>query len=286
MRCAVKIINSNDKIMFSTLSKPLIMGILNATPDSFSDGGKFNHVQTALAHALKMIADGASIIDVGGESTRPGSEAVCANEQIARVVPIIEAIRAKSDVLISIDTTLSVVAQAALKAGADIINDVSAGHDDGKMFTLAAQKNVPIILMHAQGTPKTMQENPYYENVVEEVLEALLQRANEAINAGIKKENIVLDIGIGFGKRKQNNLDLLAYLADFVALGFPVLLGTSRKRFMGAICDVDEPEQLVTATAVTTALGVMAGVQLFRVHDVKENKQALDVALAIKHSKS
>lgn len=271
------------KFMFSTLTKPLIMGILNVTPDSFSDGGKFNHVETALTHALKMIADGASIIDVGGESTRPGSEAVSANEQIQRVVPIIEAIRHHSDVLISIDTTLSVVAQAALNAGANIINDVSAGRDDGKMFALAAQKNVPIILMHAQGTPKTMQENPYYENVVEEILTALMQRADEAINVGVKKENIVLDIGIGFGKRKQDNLELLAHLAKFVALGFPVLLGTSRKRFMGTICDVSEPSELVTATAVTTALGVMAGVQLFRVHDVKENKQALDVAWAIKN---
>jgi dihydropteroate synthase len=233
-----------------------------------------------------MIQDGASIIDVGGESTRPGSDAVSAEEQIARVVPIIEAIKARSNVLISIDTTLSVVAQAALNAGANMINDVSAGHDDGKMFTLAAQENVPIILMHVQGTPKTMQENPYYENVVAEVLVALEQRVNEAIEAGVKKENIVLDIGIGFGKRKQDNLDLLANLDDFVALGFPVLLGTSRKRFMGTICDVNEPEELATATAVTTALGVMEGVQLFRVHDVKENKQALDVAFAIKNSKS
>lgn len=268
--------------MISQIKKPLIMGILNATPDSFSDGGKFNEVENALQHALLMISEGATIIDIGGESTRPNSDAVSANEQIQRVVPIIQAIRKVSDVLISIDTTLSDVAEAALNAGANIINDVSAGNDDAKMFVLAAQKNVPIILMHAQGTPKTMQDNPYYENVVQEVLMALQQRVNEAIKAGVKKENIVLDIGIGFGKRKQDNLDLLANLANFVALGFPVLLGTSRKRFMGTICDVDKPTELVTATAVTTALGVMAGVQIFRVHDVKENKQALDVAWAIK----
>lgn len=259
------------------------MGILNATPDSFSDGGKFTQVETALAHARQMISDGAEIIDVGGESTRPGSEAVTAAEQINRVVPVIKVIREHSNVLISIDTTLSVVAEAALNAGANIINDVSAGLDDEKMFELAAQKNVPIILMHAQGTPKTMQDNPNYENVVQEVIAALLQRANEAVVAGVKKENIVLDVGIGFGKRKQDNLDLLAHLANFVALGFPVLLGTSRKRFMGSICHVSEPSELVTATAVTTALGVMAGVQMFRVHDVKENKQALDVAWAIKN---
>jgi dihydropteroate synthase len=269
-------------MIFSQIEKPLIMGILNATPDSFSDGGKFNQVENALQHALLMISEGATIIDIGGESTRPNSDSVSADEQIQRVVPIIQAIRKVSDVLISIDTTLSVVAEMALNAGANIINDVSAGNHDAQMFALAAEKNVPIILMHAQGTPKTMQDNPYYENVVQDVLTALKQRANEAIKIGVKKENIVLDIGIGFGKRKQDNLDLLAHLADFVALGFPILLGTSRKRFMGTICDVNEPSELVTATAVTTALGVMAGVQIFRVHDVKENKQALDVAWAIK----
>ena len=268
--------------MISDFEKPLIMGILNATPDSFSDGGKFNHVENALQHALLMISEGATIIDVGGESTRPNSDSVSAEEQIQRVIPIIHAIRKVSDVLISIDTTSSIVAEAALNTGANIINDVSAGNNDEKMFVLAAQKNVPLILMHAQGTPKTMQDNPYYENVVQDVLSALKQRANEAIKSGIKKENIILDIGIGFGKRKQDNLDLLAHLADFVALGFPILLGTSRKRFMGAICEVNEPSELVTATAVTTALGVMAGVKIFRVHDVKENKQALDVAWAIK----
>lgn len=268
--------------MFSELKKPLIIGILNVTPDSFSDGGKFNHLENALEHAQSMLLDGATIIDIGGESTRPNSDSVSSDEQIERVLPIIKAIRQHSDVLISIDTTSSLVAETALNAGANIINDVSAGKNDPKMFTLAAQKNVPIVLMHAQGTPKTMQENPYYENVVQDVISALMEHANEAIKAGVRKENIVLDIGIGFGKRKQDNLDLLAHLADFVALGFPVLLGTSRKRFMGMICDVSEPAELVTATAVTTALGVMAGVQLFRVHDVKENKQALDVAWAIK----
>jgi dihydropteroate synthase len=274
----------SDFFMILNITKPLIMGILNATPDSFSDGGKFNQLENALQHALRMIAEGAKIIDIGGESTRPNSESVSAEEQIKRVVPIIEAVRQHSDVLISIDTTQSVVAEAALNAGANWINDVSAGQNDAKMFVLAAQRNVPLILMHAQGTPQTMQENPYYENVVEEVISALTQRAHEAMAAGMKKENIVLDVGIGFGKRQQDNLDLLAHLADFVALGFPVLLGTSRKRFMGSICDVSEPAELVTATAVTTALGVIAGVQLFRVHDVKANQQALEVAWAIRQA--
>jgi len=176
------------------------------------------------------------------------------------------------------------VAKAALDAGATIINDVSAGQGDPDLFTLAAQTEVPIILMHSQGTPKTMQDNPYYDDVVQDVIKALQDRVNAALKAGIKKENIAIDPGIGFGKRKQDNLDLLAHLETLVKLGFPVLLGTSRKRFMGTLCNVTEPSELVTATAVTTALGVMAGVQLFRVHDVKENRQAADVAWAIKQS--
>ena len=267
---------------FNSLDTPLIMGILNVTPDSFSDGGQFNQPDMALNQVNLMIAQGASIIDVGGESTRPNSQPVDAVEQIARVVPIIKMIREHSDITISIDTTLSEVASAALEAGANMINDVSAGQADAYMFALAASKNVPIVLMHAQGTPQTMQDNPYYDNVVDEVINALKTSVHSAMKQGIKQENIILDVGIGFGKRRQDNLALLAHLADFVALGFPVLLGTSRKRFMGALCEVSEPAELVTATAATTALGVMAGVQLFRVHDVKENKQALDVAFAIR----
>ncbi len=264
--------------------KPLIMGILNVTPDSFSDGGKFSGLDAALQQVELMLSEGVDIIDIGGESTRPGAEPVAASEQIQRVVPVIEAIRQSvgSDVLISIDTTLSEVAKAALDAGADIINDVSGGRADQTILALAAQTGAPIILMHSQGTPKTMQDNPHYEDVVQEVLDALNDSINAALKAGVKKEAIAIDPGIGFGKRKQDNLDLLAHLDRFVATGFPVLLGTSRKRFMGTICDVTEPSELVTATAVTTALGVMAGVQMFRVHDVKENRQAADVAWAIK----
>ena len=272
--------------MFSQLNKPLIMGILNVTPDSFSDGGKYSGLDDALMQVERMLAEGVDIIDIGGESTRPGSDSVTPAEQIQRVVPVIRAIRQqlKSPVLISIDTTSSTVAKAALDAGATIINDVSAGQGDPDLFTLAAQTEVPIILMHSQGTPKTMQDNPYYDDVVQDVIKALKDRINIALNAGIKKENIAIDPGIGFGKRKQDNLDLLAHLKKLVELGFPVLLGTSRKRFMGTLCNVTEPSELVTATAVTTALGVMAGVQLFRVHDVKENRQAADVAWAIKQS--
>lgn len=265
--------------------KPLIMGILNVTPDSFSDGGKYADRQSAVQQVQRMLSEGVDIIDIGGESTRPNSDPVPALEQIARVVPVIEAIRQESEVFISIDTTSSEVAQAALDAGANLINDVSAGLNDPAILTLAATRNVPIILMHSKGTPKTMQDNPHYDNVVQEVIDALQQRIAAALAAGIQRDNIILDVGIGFGKRKQDNLDLLAQLAAFVALGFPVLLGTSRKRFMGSICDVSEPAELVTATAVTTALGVMDGVSLFRVHDVRENRQAVDIAWAIKQSR-
>jgi len=272
--------------LFRAFEKPLIMGILNVTPDSFSDGGKYSTVKAAVTQAEKMLADGADIIDIGGESTRPGSEPVPALEQIRRVVPVIEAIKGlSSSLLVSIDTTLAEVAEAAIGAGADLINDVSGGTGDAKMLTLAARLDVPIVLMHNQGTPKTMQDNPYYDDVVGEVVAVLRERVEAALAAGIKKERIIIDPGIGFGKRRQDNIDLLAHLDAFAGLGFPVLLGTSRKRFMGSLCHVEEPAELVTATAVTTALGVMAGVKLFRVHDVKENRQAADVAWAIRQSR-
>lgn len=270
--------------MFDSFHKPFIMGILNVTPDSFSDGGHHNTVETALKQAEKMLHDGTDIIDIGGESTRPKSLSVSSGEQIARVIPVVKAIRAhlSKEVLISVDTRLSTVAKAALEAGATIINDVSAGRDDPQILTVAAQAGCPIILMHIQGTPETMQDNPQYEDVVAEVLANLKKSVDNAITAGIKPENIIIDPGIGFGKRVQDNLKLLAHLSNFVATGFPVLLGTSRKRFMGSFCNVTESAELVTATAATTALGVMAGIQLFRVHDVKENRQAADMAWAIK----
>lgn len=261
------------------------MGILNVTPDSFSDGGKFTHIDSAIEQVQCMLEEGVDIIDIGGESTRPGAESVSPEEQINRVVPVITAIRKNlsKTALISIDTTSSAVANAAIKAGANIINDISAGVNDNSILQLASEFEIPIILMHMKGIPKTMQENPLYEDVVKEVISALKQRIDAALAAGIKKHNIVVDPGIGFGKRKQDNLDLLANLDKILAIGYPVLLGTSRKRFMGSICAVSEPAELVTATAVTTALGVMSGVQIFRVHDVKENRQAADVAWAIKH---
>ncbi len=272
--------------MFKKIDKPMIMGILNATPDSFSDGGQFTGVGAAIRQAIAMIDEGADLIDIGGESTQPGSDAVSVDEQIRRVVPVIEAIRESIsvEIPISIDTTQAKVARAALDAGANMINDISAGRDDETILKLASERNTPIILMHMQGKPKNMQDQPYYQEVVDEVLVFLEQRIQAALKAGIPKSNIAIDPGIGFGKRKQDNFDLLAALQRFVATDFPVLLGTSRKGFLGKICNVSEPTELATATAATTTIAVMNGVQIFRVHDVKENRQAADIAWAIKQS--
>lgn len=263
--------------------RPLIMGILNITPDSFSDGGKFIEPDIAVEHAVNMVGEGADIIDIGGESTRPGSERVPAREQIERVIPILTAIKKAipAGISISIDTTLSEVADAALDAGASIINDVTAGRDDDGILELAAERRVPIILMHMQGTPNTMQKDPHYNNVVEEIRGFLLERAQVAEGVGVLKENIIIDPGIGFGKTKEHNLALVANLKRFTDTGYPVLLGASRKRFMGSICHVAQFSELVGATCATTVIGAQAGVKIFRVHDVKANRQALDVALAI-----
>lgn len=263
--------------------RPLIMGILNVTPDSFSDGGQFVQTDVAVAQALRMAAEGADIIDVGGESTRPGADPVPARIQIERVVPVIRHIRRElpGTTSISIDTTHAAVAAAALDAGAGIVNDVSAGCDDSAMLTLAATRGVPVVLMHMQGTPKTMQEQPYYENVVEEVRAFLLERADTAQRAGVPREHIVLDPGIGFGKRRDDNLALLGALGRLVVTGYPVLLGASRKRFMGSICHETDTARLMPATVATTAIGALQGVRIFRVHDVWENRQAADVAWAV-----
>ncbi len=266
---------------------PIIMGILNLTPDSFSDGGIYLDPEVAVLHAREMVEEGAAIIDVGGESTRPGSERVPPQEQIRRVVDPIRAIRSAipEDVLISIDTTRADVAAAALEAGASILNDVSAGRDDAGMFTLAAERELPLILMHMQGEPKSMQEAPCYDDVVAEVKEFLLERAEAARSAGVARERIVIDPGIGFGKTREHNMELMRHLEVFVATGYPVLLGASRKRFMGSICHETEPASLLGATCATTVLGVQAGVRIFRVHDVRPNRQAAELAFALGNGK-
>ena len=272
--------------MFNSSEKPLIMGILNVTPDSFSDGGHFNNITSALMQVEKMLNDGADIIDIGGESTRPYSISVSSGEQVQRVIPIIKAIRKQlsSTVQISIDTRLSSVAKLALAEGANIINDISAGYNDPNILNVAADYDCPIILMHIKGTPQTMQDNPSYDNVVPDVLASLHISAERAKQAGIKQNKIILDPGIGFGKTNEHNLTLLGHLNQFVETGYPILLGTSRKKFLNKITSTEKPEDLALATAVTSALAVMAGVKMLRVHDVKENRQAVDVAWAIKQS--
>jgi len=267
----------------SQKNKPKIMGILNVTPDSFSDGGQFDNLDAAISQGKKMINEGADIIDIGGESTRPGSKRISSNQQIERVAHIIKAISETKpkNIQISIDTTLSSVAEAALNAGAEIVNDVSGGNNDPEIIRLCADRQCPYIVMHMQGTPETMQNNPTYKDVVSEVLHFLQTRSEECLKAGINKDNIIIDPGIGFGKTSEHNLKLLNNLNILVNSGYSVLLGASRKRFMGEICNVERPLELVGATTATTVLGVLAGVKIFRVHDVMPNRQAVDTTWTI-----
>ncbi len=272
--------------MFEALAndgRPLLMGILNVTPDSFSDGGRLVDVEAACRWAEAMVADGADIIDVGGESSRPGALAVTPAVQLQRVLPVISELRRRlpASVSLSVDTRSVEVAQVVLQGGATIINDISAGHEPG-MFATVAAHGAGLVLMHMQGSPATMQDEPRYGDVVVEVCAFLRARADAAEAAGIARTNIALDPGIGFGKTRSHNLRLLAMLEELVACGYAVLLGTSRKRFMAAICNETNPLELVGATCATTALGVAAGARIFRVHDVKANRQAADVAWAIK----
>jgi len=266
------------KLDFSTGCR--VMGVLNVTPDSFSDGGQFLDADQAVAHGLQMAADGAAIIDVGGESTRPRSDPVSTDEQIRRVVPVIEGLARRADVPISIDTCNVDVAQAALAAGAAIINDITA-LADGRMTSLVAESEVPVVLMHMQGTPTTMQSEPQYDDVVGEVLHFLLERAQQAESFGVPSERIFIDPGIGFGKTLSHNLALLKYIDRFVATGYRVLVGTSRKRFIGTLTGRDEPPDRVFGTAATVTLCAAAGVSLVRVHDVAAMYDVLRVTGAV-----
>ena len=270
--------------MSDTPSKPLLMGVLNVTPDSFSDGGLHHDRNMAVTRAREMVELGADIIDIGGESTRPGADRVSIDEQLRRVIPVIRQLQQElpAELPISIDTTSTQVAGTALEQGATIVNDISAGRDDPGMFSLVAEAGTPYIIMHMQGTPRTMQDNPRYDDVVAEIRSFLLERAAAAEDAGVRQENLVIDPGIGFGKSKRDNLDIIMNLESFTATGYKVMLGASRKRFMGSICDINEYSELVGATCATTTIGVFAGVDIFRVHDIKENRQALDVAWALR----
>ncbi len=258
------------------------MGILNITPDSFSDGGKFLDKDSALYQAETLITEGADILDIGGESSRPFSEPVPVDEELNRVIPIIKAIRSRFNIPISIDTTKHQVAKAALDEGADIINDISALRFDDKMVKVAATYGVPVILMHMKGTPKDMQINPVYKDVVKEVTEFLKQRLEFAYSNGIKLENIILDPGIGFGKSFDHNLELINKLNEIVSIGQPVLIGASRKAFIGAITGIKEPEKRDIPTLAVTSVCALKGAHIMRVHKVGITCQVLKVVDAIK----
>jgi dihydropteroate synthase len=262
---------------FERRDRVLVVGILNATPDSFFEGSRFPSASEAVERALQMEAEGADVIDVGGESSRPGSEPVPADVESARVVPIIEGIRKRSDVLVSVDTVKSAVAGEALAAGATIVNDISALRLDAAMAGTVAAANAYVVLMHMQGTPATMQKKPEYKDVVDEVHEFLAGRIRAAECAGIPRERVIIDPGIGFGKRLSHNLALLRNVERLTDLGPPVLVGASRKSFLGEILDLPAEDRLEGTLAVH-AVAVARGADLIRVHDVKEGRRTADVA--------
>ncbi|PQJ61367.1 dihydropteroate synthase [Vibrio chagasii] len=267
------ILKANNKTL--VLDRPHVMGILNVTPDSFSDGGKFNSLDNALQQAERMVQAGVSIIDIGGESTRPGAPDVSLEEELARVVPAIKAIRAKFDVWISIDTSKAEVMRQAVEAGADLINDVRALQEPGAL-QVAADANVPICLMHMKGQPRTMQANPSYDDVLQDV-EAFLQERVEACEAvGISKEQLILDPGFGFGKTIEHNYHLLAHLEKFHSLGLPVLAGISRKSMIFKLLD-KVPADCMVASVTCATIAAMKGAQIIRVHDVEETLEAMKI---------
>lgn len=270
----------------ASFRRPRIMGIINCTPDSFYADSRYMEHSEIVKTAKLMVAEGAAIIDVGGESTRPGANGVEAEEQIARAVPAIRAIRSCLSVDISIDTQSSVVAEAALDAGATIINDISALRTDSRMAPLAAEREASVILMHMKGTPATMQNNPGYGNVVMEVRDFLLKAVERGITGGIDSSSLILDPGIGFGKRVQDNVSLIKNLSELKLTGFPVLLGVSRKSFLASLLSHDEggprpPEGRLAGTAAAHAWSLSQGVDILRVHDVKETKDLIDIWEAI-----
>ena len=260
-----------------SLDRPRLMGIVNVTPDSFSDGGRHNSVDAAIAHALALAEEGADILDVGGESTRPGSDLVAVDDELRRVIPVIEGLRAKTDKLISIDTRKAEVMRRAAQAGADILNDVSALTYDPDALEVAAESGLPVMLMHAQGDPKTMNDNPQYSDVVLDVFDFLEQRIRACVNAGIPKSRLIADPGIGFGKHLHHNVAVLGAMSLYHGLGVPVLLGASRKKLIGQICNVEDPARRVPGSIAAALHGLSQGVQIVRVHDVADTRQAVAV---------
>ncbi len=261
------------------LSTPHVMGILNVTPDSFSDGGKFFNAEDALKQVQRMIDDGASIIDVGGESTRPGAKDVSLEDELNRVIPVIKAIKEKFDILVSVDTSKAKVMEQSILAGADIINDVRALQNEGCVEVMAKYPKVPICLMHMQGLPRTMQENPQYDDVVDDIIEFFKQRIAVLSNAGIDKQRVMLDPGFGFGKTLTQNYELLGRLSEFMSLELPLFIGISRKSMIGNLLNREVNERL--AGSLTAAvISAQQGAKIIRVHDVPETVDALKVLAA------
>ena len=255
----------------------LVMGIVNVTPDSFSDGGKFFSPEVAISHASKLITQGADIIDIGGESTRPGAKLVSESEELKRVIPVIEKIRTDNPtILISIDTTKASVAKHAIEAGADIINDVSGLSFDNNMIGIVESFNVPVVIMHMKGNPQNMQLNPKYKDIVNEILDFFKMKIKIAIQSGINRSMIILDPGIGFGKTVEHNFELLSRLNEFNVLELPIMIGPSRKSFIGITLDLP-PEDRVEGTAAAVSAGVMNGASIVRVHDVKSMKRVVTI---------
>jgi dihydropteroate synthase len=271
--------NRTDSLVLG--ERTLIMGIVNVTPDSFSDGGKFLDHSSALQQARDMIDAGADVLDIGGESTRPFSDPVSEDEELQRVIPLIEGIRSLSKIPISIDTTKAVVARQALDAGADIINDVSALAFDPGMVGVAAQTGVPVVLMHMQGTPKSMQEKPHYDSLFSEIIAFLEERVRFAVMNGVKRDQILVDPGIGFGKTIEHNARIIGHIEFLHTLDRPILFAASRKRFIGAILDRDVDEREV-GTAVVNCQAIAAGAHIIRVHDVPFHKQVVRMADALR----
>ena len=269
-----------ERVPTMDLSLPCIMGVLNVTPDSFSDGGRYLQTTAAVAHGHRMAAEGAAMIDIGGESTRPGSASMPESVESGRVVPVVEELHSLVDVTLSIDTSKAAVAQRSLAAGAAMVNDVSALRADPGMVDVVAEAGCPVCLMHMQGEPRTMQEHPSYDDVVGEVLAFLEERLAFAVARGIREEQVLLDPGIGFGKTLEHNLLLIKHLDRLAALGRPLVLGTSRKRFLGAILGA-EPDERTIGTVATTVIGLLKGAVIFRVHDVGPNVEALRVVQAV-----
>ena len=257
------------------------MGVLNVTPDSFSDGGEFFSCDTAVERGIQMAAEGADIVDIGGESTRPGAEPVSAQEELRRVIPVIEKLRNKTDVIISIDTSKSEVAKVALDAGASIINDVTAGRADEQMLPLAATRKVAAVLMHMQGEPRTMQRNPQYDDVVREVADFFRQQYSRALECGVDPMRLAFDPGIGFGKTFEHNLSLLSNLERLRIQDRPIVVGVSRKAFLGKLIASGEMSARLAPTVAMTSILRARGADVLRVHDVKENVAALRITEAV-----